>query len=111
MPAIVAKMEMRWPGRVPFEIGNLQSNEPGGITAAYLLERIEHFNKRCAHEVFAPRVLENDYVLFEYGGSSDEIGRRGGMQKCRVKASNLFHEMGHTIGLAHTYSHQACRLH
>jgi hypothetical protein len=106
MPALVSDLSKRWPGKIPYRVG---LDNIGGVGRTWLLARLQEFNTACGVEVFKPRNEEADYVEFE-AGSDSPIGKQTGRQICRISRANVYHEIGHAIGLGHTYFHTACRI-
>jgi hypothetical protein len=114
MPALVKDPKKRWPGKVPYVIGNLaKPGEENGkfppITEENFRKSLDEFNAAVGADVFVPRTDQTNYVEFVYGVNSP-IGMQGGPQQCKITRLNAYHEMGHAIGLAHPYFHTRSRL-
>ena len=103
MSAIVSAEGNRWKDHVPYVFGD-------GVGKIWLLGKILEFNTRVGHNVFVPRTDERDYARFIMPGANSPIGMQGNEQVLRCNQSNLFHEMGHCVGLGHTYFHTRARL-
>lgn len=102
MPAIVSNQQNRWQDHIPYVIGP-------GIARVWLLGKILEFNTRVGRNVFVGRTDEQNYACFVPGANSP-IGMQGNMQNLMCNRGNLFHEMGHCVGLGHTYFHGRSRL-
>ncbi len=102
MPAIVANQETRWQDHVPYVID-------ASVNRIWLLGKIVEFNTRAGRNVFVQRTDEADYAWFRPGANSP-VGKQGNAQDLRFNASNLFHEMGHCVGLGHVYFHRGSEL-
>src|SRR5262245_6287360 len=108
MPALVKDRKKRWPGKVPYVIGNLADRGLYGdgkappMTVDDLRKSLKAFNDTIGADVFVARGSERDYVEFMYGWDS-EIGMQGRRQVLRITSQNYYHEIGHALGLGHTY--------
>ena len=101
-----------WPrGRVPYTIStNLQQKHPD--TYETLKMALKMFRRQVKSVKWIKRDKEPDFVKFVYSKNecSSHVGCVGGMQMIRLAdwatPGNVFHEMGHAIGLEHEH----CRL-
>lgn len=103
MPAIVLNPNNRWPEHVPYVIDDCINNK------IWLRGKILEFNTRVGRNVFVPQTDEPNYARFVPGADSP-IGMQGNVQVLRCNENNLFHEMGHCVGLGHTYFHSGAQL-
>lgn len=106
MPAIVANLKNRWTDHVPFTVDKTFAR---GRT--WLLGKVLEFNQRVGRNVFVTMESnEAHYVVFKNGHNSPIGMQLSGVQELKCDDTNLFHEMGHCLGLGHTYFHTASRL-
>lgn len=102
MPAIVSSAINRWRDHVPYVISE-------AMPRIWLLGKVLEFNTRVGRNVFVGRTNEPNYACFVPGAHSP-VGMQGGKQDLKCNKDNLFHEMGHCVGLGHTYFHSRAEL-
>lgn len=108
MPAYITDNSKRWGQYVPYVFkDNDARNE-------WIETKISELNNMFTRPIFKQRENEDDYVEIDKGSNSP-IGKQGGKQvlNCSTdsesrKGGNLYHEMGHCMGLGHTYFHTGC---
>ncbi len=103
MPASVANPARRWQDHVPYVID-------ASVNRIWLLGKIVEFNTRVGRNVFVQRTDEADYARFVSPGANSPVGKQGNAQDLRFNDRNLFHEMGHCVGLGHVYFHRGSDL-
>ena len=112
MPAFfTTQIDNGWGSYVPYTFENeVDRNE-------WIKDKIDDFNSKFSTPIWKPRDGETDYVeIASKKGSSGGHGKKGRMQELKVSTAtdsrsggNLYHEMGHAMGLGHTYFHTGCR--
>jgi hypothetical protein len=91
-----------WTKGIPYVLVE-GSSYSGTFKKSDLVAKIEEFNRTVGKTIFYPRDNEADYVEFKYPGANSPIGKQGGKQQLGYDENNMFHEMGHCIGMGHQH--------